>query len=54
MFRWHADARRFLSRHQKALTDLPLAIFALGPLHNKEDELTSARQQAQTRLAEHP
>jgi menaquinone-dependent protoporphyrinogen oxidase len=37
MFRWHKDARRFLSRHRQALTKHPpesirVAIFALGPL----------------------
>jgi menaquinone-dependent protoporphyrinogen oxidase len=33
MFRWHKDARRFLSRNRQALTELPVAIFALGPLY---------------------
>ncbi len=51
MFRWHADAKHFLSRHQKTLGNLPVAIFALGPFHNKEDELTSAREQLGKELA---
>ncbi len=51
MFRWHADAKRFLSRHQKTLGNLPVAIFALGPFHNKEEELTSAREQLDRELA---
>lgn len=38
MFRWHKDARRFLSRHRKALTDRPVAVFALGPVHDPYDE----------------
>jgi len=34
MFRWHKDALRFLSRHREALTERPVAIFALGPFHD--------------------
>ena len=32
------------------MTTLPTAIFALGPFHNKEDELTSAREQLDKEL----
>jgi menaquinone-dependent protoporphyrinogen oxidase len=38
MFHWHKDALNFLSRHQKALTERPVAIFALGPVHDPHDE----------------
>jgi menaquinone-dependent protoporphyrinogen oxidase len=38
MFRWHKHALGFLSRHRKALTSIPLAIFALGPTHAPHDE----------------
>jgi menaquinone-dependent protoporphyrinogen oxidase len=31
MFHLHKDAQRFLQRHQKSLTDLPIAVFAGGP-----------------------
>ena len=51
MFHWHADAKKFLSRQRSALAELPLAIFALGPFHNKEDELTSARESLDKELA---
>ena len=54
MFRWHADARRFLARHRAALAALPTAIFALGPFHNKEDEMTSAHEQLDKELAKYP
>lgn len=53
MFHWHADAKRFLARHQQVLANLPLAIFALGPFHNKEEELTSAREQMDKELAKY-
>ena len=51
MFHWHAEARGFLSHHRAALSSLPVAIFALGPFHNKEDELKSAREQLDKELA---
>ena len=38
MFRWHKDARRFLSRHRQALMERRVAIFALGPVHDPHDE----------------
>lgn len=38
MFCWHKDALRFLSRHHEALTEQPVAIFALGPTHDPYDE----------------
>jgi len=37
MFRWHKDALRFLSRHREALLERPVAIFALGPVHDPYD-----------------
>jgi menaquinone-dependent protoporphyrinogen oxidase len=54
MFRWHPDARQFLARHHTALVSLPTAIFALGPFHNKEEELRSAREQLDKELAKFP
>lgn len=51
MFHWHADALHFLGRHRSILASLPTAIFALGPFHNKEDELKSAREQLDKELA---
>jgi len=50
MFHLHADARHFLNRFRSTLASLPSAIFALGPFHNKEDELSSARQQLDKEL----
>jgi menaquinone-dependent protoporphyrinogen oxidase len=50
MFHWHADARKFLVRHKQALTSLPVSIFALGPFHNQEKELQSAREQLDKEL----
>lgn len=54
LFRWHKDAHKFLSRHRGSFTRLPLAIFALGPWNNKEEELQSARDQLAKELARYP
>jgi menaquinone-dependent protoporphyrinogen oxidase len=54
MFRWHPDARHFLTRHRAVLASLPPAIFALGPFHNQEEELRSAREQLDKELAKFP
>jgi menaquinone-dependent protoporphyrinogen oxidase len=56
MFRWHKDARRFLSRHRKALTERPVAVFALGPTHEPydEQEWQDSRAQLDKELAKYP
>ena len=54
MFRWHADAKGFLSRYHSTLAALPVAIFALGPFHNKEEELTGAREHLDKELTKFP
>jgi menaquinone-dependent protoporphyrinogen oxidase len=38
MFHWHKDALGFLSRHQKALMERPVAVFVLGPTHEPYDK----------------
>jgi menaquinone-dependent protoporphyrinogen oxidase len=38
MFHWHKDALNFLSRHRKALSERPVAVFVLGPVHEPHDE----------------
>jgi len=43
-FRLHKHARRFLSRHRKALMDRPVAVFGMGPFNNTEEEFESARK----------
>jgi menaquinone-dependent protoporphyrinogen IX oxidase len=43
MGRWHADARRFVARHPRALATLPVAVFALGPLTTKEKDVRGSR-----------
>jgi menaquinone-dependent protoporphyrinogen oxidase len=56
MFRWHKDALRFLSRHREALIERPVAIFALGPVHDPldEEEWRASRSQLDKELAKLP
>jgi menaquinone-dependent protoporphyrinogen oxidase len=51
MGRWHSDARRFLKRHRTVLADVPFAVFALGPLHDSEEETLASRKQLDRALA---
>ena len=54
MFHWHRDALNFLARHREALTQRPVAIFALGPFHAEEKEFQGAREQLDKELAKFP
>lgn len=55
MFHWHKDARRFLSRHCEALSERPVAIFALGPFtQGDEKEWQGSREQIAEELAKFP
>lgn len=51
---WHKDALNFLSRHQQALTRLPVAIFALGPTSTGEKEMGESRAQLDKELTKVP
>jgi len=54
MFRWHKDALHFLARHHEAITQRPVAIFALGPFHAEEKEYREVRGQLDKELAKFP
>ncbi len=54
MFHWHKDALHFLGRHRAALTQRPVAIFALGPFHADEKEFQGSREQLEKELATFP
>ena len=43
MFRWHKDAKSFLSRHREALTKRPAAVFALGPTEDTPKDWQEVR-----------
>lgn len=48
------DARRFLKRHQEALTGQPLAIFSLGPTRDAEGDWEEVRTQLNQQIAKFP
>ena len=56
MFRWHNEALGFLSRHREALMKRPVAVFALGPVHDPYDaqEWKDSGAQLEKELAKFP
>ena len=50
MGRLHRDARRFLTSHRDALLQLPVAVFAMGPLTTSDDDVAGARKQLDAAL----
>lgn len=52
--RWHADARRFLKRHRRALAGVPLAVFGMGPDSLEESKVAQSRAQLDRALAAVP
>lgn len=54
MGRWHKDALQFLARHREPLAERPVAVFALGPLHDDEQEFRAVREQLDHDLATFP
>jgi menaquinone-dependent protoporphyrinogen oxidase len=56
MFQWHKDALNYLSRHRKTLSERPVAVFALGPVHDPHDEQEwkDSRSQLNKELAKFP
>ncbi len=52
--RIHADARRFLRRHCRALETMPLAVFAMGPLADEEKQVEGSRKQLEHALSKLP
>jgi menaquinone-dependent protoporphyrinogen oxidase len=50
----HKDARRFIATHRTQLTQRPVALFALGPVHAEESEFVEARRELAKELAKFP
>ena len=54
MMRLHRDGRRFLAEHGSELPEHRVALFVLGPVHDKEEEFVAARGQLAKQLAKFP
>ncbi len=52
--RWHPDVHQFLSKHQEALKQLPVAMFALGPLSPDYAAKLNSRRQFDRELIRYP
>jgi menaquinone-dependent protoporphyrinogen oxidase len=51
--KWHKDAHQFLRRHESVLMRKPVAIFALGPINDDEQEILGSRVQLDTELKQY-
>lgn len=51
--KWNADAHQFVSQHHDTLTQLPVAIFTLGPLSASEAAKRNSRRQLDNELAKY-
>jgi menaquinone-dependent protoporphyrinogen oxidase len=49
--RWHRDAHRFLKRHRKELSAVPVAVFGMGPREPEEQAWQRSRGQLDRALA---
>jgi menaquinone-dependent protoporphyrinogen oxidase len=54
MTRLLGEGRRFLAAHREELAALPVALFVLGPIHDKEEEFVTARRQLAKQMAKFP
>jgi menaquinone-dependent protoporphyrinogen oxidase len=52
--KWNADAHQFLSQHQEALRQRPVAVFALGPLSTSDAAMVRSRRQLDKELERYP
>ena len=51
---WNLDAHHFVLQHQEALSQLPIAIFTLGPLSPSAAAKRNSRRQLDIELAKYP
>jgi menaquinone-dependent protoporphyrinogen oxidase len=54
MGRWHRDARRFLRRHRRVLSTMPVAMFGIGPTTIDDKSVASSLGQLERALARVP
>jgi menaquinone-dependent protoporphyrinogen oxidase len=54
MGRWHRDARGFVRHFREELSELPVAVYALGPVTDKPKDLAASMKQLDDALASLP
>jgi menaquinone-dependent protoporphyrinogen oxidase len=54
MGRWHSEALHFLKKFRRTLSELPVAVFALGPRTLDESDVEASRKQLEHALAKVP
>jgi menaquinone-dependent protoporphyrinogen oxidase len=52
--RWHRDARGFVRHFEEVLRRIPVAIFALGPVTEKPEDMAGSAKQLERNLARLP
>ncbi len=52
--RWHKDIDKFLTRFRAELVERPVAVFVLGPIHNKDEEIKGSVEQLDNELQRYP
>lgn len=52
--RLHGDIVRFLAKHRRTLSELPVAVFALGPMTVEPNDLAASRAQLDKALEKVP
>jgi menaquinone-dependent protoporphyrinogen oxidase len=52
--KWNTDAHQFLVQHQKSISQLPVAIFTLGPLSASDAARRNSRRQLDKELTKYP
>jgi menaquinone-dependent protoporphyrinogen oxidase len=53
-FHWRGEAHRFLRRNRQEMTDLPVAVFGLGPIEDTPEQFEGARGHLDKGLSKHP
>jgi menaquinone-dependent protoporphyrinogen oxidase len=51
---WHPDAHQFLAQHQGVLSQMPVAIFTLGPLNTSAGAMKNSLRQLDKELVKYP
>ncbi|MBN1966500.1 MAG: flavodoxin domain-containing protein [Anaerolineae bacterium] len=52
--KWPKDVHQFLSRHQAALSERPVALFTLGPTSTEAADMAGSREQFAQQLGQYP